>query len=77
MYHIYSVFTGDPDGLSYDLSFESDAEKQAYIDYAISHSFYETDVVPTIENQFITLSTCTGNGHEQRLIVHGVLECWK
>lgn len=73
-YEIYAAFRGDPDGISYDVGIHSDEKKQAYIDYTLSCAEYDTGIVPTTEDSFLTLSTCTGTGHSQRMIVHSVLK---
>lgn len=74
VYEIYSAFRGDPDGISYDVGIHSDEKKQTYIDYTLSCAEYDTGIVPTTEDSFLTLSTCTGTGHSQRMIVHSVLK---
>ena len=48
------------------------ASKQAFLDAAVEASLYDTGVIPTVNDYILTLSTCTGNGHSKRLIVHAV-----
>lgn len=73
VYQMYAAFRGDPNGLSYHFGIHSDEKKQAFIDYTLSCAEYDTGIVPTTEDSFLTLSTCTGTGHSQRMIVHSVL----
>ncbi len=73
VYEIYAAFRGDPYGISYDTGIRSEEKKQSFIDYSLSCAEYETGIVPTTDDLFLTLSTCTGNGHAQRMIVHSVL----
>lgn len=73
VYEIYAAFRGDPDGISYDTGIHSEEKKQSFIDYSLSCAEYDTGIVPTTEDSFLTLSTCTGTGHTQRMIIHSVL----
>ena len=73
VYEMYAAFRGDPNGLSYHFGIHSEEKKQAFIDYTLSCAEYETGIVPVTSDSFLTLSTCTGSGHSQRMIVHCVL----
>ena len=73
VYEIYSAFRGDPEGISYDTGIHTEEKKQAFIDYSLSCAEYDTGIIPTTEDSFLTLSTCTGTGHTQRMIIHSVL----
>ena len=73
VYEIYAAFRGDPDGISYDVGIHSEEKKQSFIDYTLSCAEYDTEIVPSTEDSFLTLSTCTGTGHSQRMIVHAIL----
>ncbi|MDO4552021.1 MAG: class B sortase [Bacillota bacterium] len=48
-------------------------EHQAFLDFALEQSVIESgiEVLPT--DRIVTLSTCTGNDINERLVVHGVL----
>ena len=70
-YEIFAVYEADS-GVTYNLNFESKAEKQAYLDYCVSKSRYDTGVVPEVKDYILTLSTCTGNGHDTRWVVQAV-----
>jgi sortase B len=73
VYTIYSAFQGDPYGLSYKVNASESEDKQEFIDYTLKCAEYDTGIIPTTDDSFITLSTCTGSGHSQRMIVHGIL----
>lgn len=73
VYEIYSAFRGDPDGISYDVGIHTEEKKQSFIDYSLNCAEYDTGITPTTEDSFLTLSTCTGTGHTQRMIIHSVL----
>lgn len=73
VYEIYSAFQGDPDGISYDVGIHTEEKKQNFIDYSLNCAIYDTGIIPTTEDSFLTLSTCTGTGHSQRMIIHSVL----
>lgn len=73
VYEIYSAFRGDPEGISYDVGIHTEKKKQSFIDYSLTCAEYDTGIVPTPEDTFLTLSTCTGTGHTQRMIIHSVL----
>lgn len=77
VYEIYSAFSGDPDGISYNISFSSEEDRQAFIGYTLSCAEYDTGIVPATENSFLTLSTCIGTDHSQRMIVHSVLVAYE
>ena len=70
VYEIYSAFKGDPMGLSYHIGMTTEEDIQAYIDYTLSCANYKTKIPLSTEDRFLTLSTCTGSGHSQRMIVH-------
>lgn len=73
-YKIFSAFEAALTDPVFMVKIERDDEKQALIDCAVSKSAISTGVVPTTEDQIVTLSTCTGRGHDTRWIVLGVLE---
>lgn len=75
VYEIYSAFQGDPYGLSYHIGFSSDTDTEEFINYTQSNAYYTTEIIPQKEDKFLTLSTCTGNGHAKRMIVHCRLLC--
>ncbi|MEG0780717.1 MAG: class B sortase, partial [Oscillospiraceae bacterium] len=71
-YEIFSAYEGSASGESYRRTFQSDEKKQAFLDFAVGASVIKTGITPTVNDSILTLSTCTGNGHANRLIVHAV-----
>ena len=72
----YTVFAAYEVGVkeqTYRLGFEDDTDKQEFLDFCTSRSIIQTGIVPTVEDRVITLSTCTGLGHETRWVVQAVL----
>ena len=61
------------DGETYRLGFGGDSAKQAFLDYCVGQSVIDTGVTPQVWDRIITLSTCTGRGHETRWVVQARL----
>lgn len=72
-YEIFAAFEAEVVGYTYRLDVNTPEKKQAFLDYSAQRSVLETDVVPTVEDRVITLSTCTGNGYDHRWVVQAVL----
>ena len=74
-YHIFAAYEVSVEGLTYSREFGGEQEKQAFIDYCLAQSAYDTGVVPTPEDSILTLSTCTGRGNNTtRWVVQALLE---
>lgn len=71
-YEIFSAYVADSMD-TYQTAFANDTEKREFICYAASRSWVNTGVMPEVTDRIITLSTCTGNGHDTRWVVHAVL----
>lgn len=72
-YDIYAAFEAGVREIIYRLDLTEAEEKEEMIAYALSRSVIDTGVIPTAEDQVVTLSTCTGRGHAARWVVQGVL----
>ncbi|MBE6972357.1 MAG: class B sortase [Ruminococcaceae bacterium] len=72
-YDIFAAFEAEVRGYTYRLDVNTPEKKQAFLDYSAERSAIETDLVPTVEDSVITLSTCTGNGYDHRWVVQGAL----
>ncbi|MBR4869588.1 MAG: class B sortase, partial [Oscillospiraceae bacterium] len=72
-YQIFAAYEVSVTGDTYRLGITSEKDKQAYIDYCLSQSLYDTGVVPTVYDSIVTLSTCTGRGHATRWVVQAVI----
>lgn len=73
-YRIFSAYEGSASGESYQLSFSTAERKQQFLDTVCEASYIETGITPTVNDYILTLSTCTGNGHANRWIVHAMRE---
>ena len=69
---LYEVST---QGITYQLGFSGEADKQEFLDGCMAQSVIDTEIVPTVHDRILTLSTCTGNGHATRWVVQAVLRC--
>lgn len=72
-YEIFAAFEAEVVGYTYRLDVNTPEKKRAFLDYSAQRSVIETEIVPTVEDSVITLSTCTGNGYDHRWVVQGVL----
>lgn len=73
-YRIFAAYEASTSGVSYQIGFSSDTSKQSFLDACIAQSVIATGVTPTIHDQILTLSTCTGYGHATRWVVQAVLK---
>ena len=72
-YEVFAAYEVATDGETYRLSFADDSAKQAFLDYCLEQSVIDTGVTPQVYDRIITLSTCTGRGHETRWVVQARL----
>ncbi len=72
-YQIFAAYEVSVTGDTYRLGITEKGDKQAFIDYCLSQSLYDTGVVPTVHDSIVTLSTCTGRGHATRWVVQAML----
>jgi len=73
-YEIFAAYEVPVTKRTYQIAFEDDNQKQLFLDFCTSQSVIETGIVPTIHDKVITMSTCTGDGHETRWVVQAVLK---
>ena len=66
----YVAALSDP---AWKLNFESDEAFEAWIRESIARSTFSCDVVPTAEDQIVTLSTCSYEFKDARYVLLGVL----
>lgn len=66
-YEIFSVFEADVQGIVYRLDLEN--KKEEFIRQCIESSEIDTGIVPSPDEQFVTLSTCPRSGYATRLVV--------
>jgi sortase B len=73
-YQIFAAYEVSTQGTTYQISFSGDQSKQEFIDYCLKQSLISTGVKPGVNDNIITLSTCTGHGHATRWVVQAVLK---
>ncbi len=73
-YHIYSVGVIKDTDENYQMSFENEEAFDRFIKVTENSSSYATGVEVTTDDTIVTLSTCTADSDNHRLVVHGVLE---
>lgn len=73
-YEIFAAYEVSTEGLTYQIGFDDDGEKQTFLDFCMAQSVIDTGVVPTTADRIVTLSTCTGRGHSTRWVVQAVLK---
>lgn len=71
-YDVYAACEADVTGHTYRLGLEDDSGKLAYINYCINQSAIRPGVIPQVDENVLTLSTCTGHGHHSRCVVQAV-----
>jgi sortase B len=72
-YEIFAAYEVSVEGEAYRIGFSSDRAKQTFLDDSLEKSILDTGIVPTVDDQIVTLSTCTGFGHDTRWVVQAVL----
>lgn len=73
-YDIYAAYEAEVNSSAFWLNTEDENLKQQFIDESLEKSLFVSGVVPNPTDHILTLSTCTGNGHEKRMIVQAVLK---
>lgn len=72
-YDIYSVYEVRTSGETFQIGFGGDESKQAYIDFTLASSIYDTGIIPTVDDHILTLSTCSGiKDYSTRWVVQAV-----
>ncbi len=72
-YDIFASYEVAVDQSTYRLVFPDEEIKETFVQECTARSVLDTGIVPTIQDKVLTLSTCTGRGHETRWVVQGVL----
>lgn len=73
-YQIFAAWEPSVTGAVYAQNLDSEEARQEMIDQCLDGSVIDTGVIPGPEDKLLTLSTCTGNGHETRWVVQARLE---
>lgn len=73
-YEIFASCLADVDSVAYGLSFNQTTTRENFLAFALENSQISTGIAPNLTDRFLTLSTCTGRGHEQRRVVIARME---
>lgn len=73
-YHIYSAGVVKDTSEGYTCRFENDAAFESFVNVTKSSSYYETGVEVGPNAQVVTLSTCTKDNNDDRMVIHAVKE---
>jgi len=72
-YDIFAAYEVEVEGHTFWIDIKEESHKQMFIDRSLEMSEIDTGIVPAVSDKILTLSTCTGNGHEKRMVVQAVL----
>lgn len=73
-YEVFASYEADVVSDTYRLIFEDEARRQSALEGYLAASVFVPEVLPTVEDRILTLSTCMGNGtYDTRWVVQGVL----
>lgn len=74
-YEVFAAYEADVVSDTYRLYFEDDARKQSVLDFYTGKSVVDSEKIPAVEDNILTLSTCTGTGtYDTRWVVQAVLD---
>lgn len=68
-YEIFSAYQAKLNDVCYYLDYPTEAIRAKLPSYGVSRSYFDCGLRPTTEDSYLTLSTCTGNGHSRRWVV--------
>lgn len=70
---LFAAYVADPSEDAWEVSFANDGEIQAWIDAAVARSTFTSDVKPKPGDRLLTLSTCSYEFGDARLVVVGIM----
>lgn len=71
---IYSAHIVKSDSYVYEYQFVDDEKFGKFIEKTVSSSLYDTGIKPAVSDKIVTLSTCSYEYDEARLVVHAILK---
>ena len=75
-YDIYAVYEAVVWDLTYGLEIDDPEDREAFIQLGMEKNVVQTTIIPAVEDEVLTLSTCTGRGDAaagKRWVVQAVL----
>jgi sortase B len=70
---IFSGYVSNVDDDAWEISFKNNKEKENWIKEVSDKSVFKSKVEPSVEDNIITLSTCSYEFDNARFVLHGVL----
>lgn len=72
-YEIFAVYEAEVKSNTYRLGFSGNDAKVKFLNSCLKQSVIDTEIIPTINDRIITLSTCTNRGYDTRWVVQARL----
>lgn len=72
-YAVFAAYEVGVKELTYRIGFDEEEDKTQFLDFCAAQSVIDAGVTPSADSRVLTLSTCTGTGHETRWVVQAVL----
>ena len=72
-YEIFSVYTASVNSQTFGLSYNQQETRENFLRIATINSVIDTGIVPELNDQIITLSTCSGINYNTRYVIHARL----
>ena len=73
-FEVFSAYQAELDASAYGLSFQQRETREKFLADAAEKSDIETGIEPGVRDRILTLSTCSGVGHETRWVVQARLK---
>ena len=73
-FDIFSAYRVELDSAAYGQSFRQRETREKFLQDAAEQSVIQTEITPGIRDRILTLSTCSGMGHETRWVVQARLK---
>ena len=73
-YRVFAAYRVSTGGEAFAIGFSSREKRQELLDFALEGSVISAGFTPSLDSKIITLSTCTGQGHETRWVVQAELK---
>lgn len=70
----FAGFVAAEDENAWALWFESDEEKQDWINELCRRSYFDSGIVPELDDRIVTLSTCSYEFDSARFVLYGILK---
>ena len=72
-YNIFAAHRTSVSTISFGMKIQTEPMRQEYISFALDYSEIDTDIIPTTEDSFLTLATCSYTS-EYRIVIQAILD---